>query len=294
MNHIFFKIAGVTIRVDADLPITENTFHPKFDAFRVDDRGEDSIYLHHHFELPSLSALPLGREIYRRPPWAIFQSADAFHYTWIPQSPDDDEDQQRVAVFSLNHTRAEFYNDEVGEYEFRTGNIESLTLFPTDQILLARMLADRAACFIHSAGLISQGQGYLFVGHSSAGKSTITRLFESHAEILCDDRNIIRRWPDGFRVYGSWSHGDVPNVSGNDAPLKAIFFLHQACENRVMRMDNRWEITQNLLSCLIRPFVTVDWWAKTLDLVELIGREVPCYSLYFDTSGEIVEKVLSE
>jgi hypothetical protein len=289
----YYKIAGVTIRVDSDLPITATTFHPKFKAFETDGPGTETIHIHHHFELPSLSAMPLGAEIYRKPPWAIFRSPEAYTYAWIPQSPDDDADRQRMAVFSLDHTRADFYNDEVGEYEFRTGALESLTLFPTDQILLARILADRKACFIHSAGIIFDEKGYLFVGHSSAGKSTITEMFSQRSEILCDDRNIIRLWPEGFKVHGSWSHGDIPDVSPGDAPLSAIFFLNQASENRLVRLENRWKITQKLLECLIRPFVTADWWEKSLDLVETIGREVPCYELYFDRSGKIVEKVFS-
>lgn len=292
MNCSFFKIAGVTIRVDSDLPITPSTFHSKFKAFESDGRDEDTIHVHHHFELPSLSSGPLGRELYRKPPWVIFRSEEAYTYAWIPQSPDDDPDRQRMAVFSLDHTRADFYNDEVGEYEFRTGDLESLTLFPTDQILLARILADRQACFIHSAGIVQGRQGYLFVGKSSAGKSTITQLFSGQSEILCDDRNIIRHWPEGFRVHGSWSHGDIPDVSPGDVPLKAIFFLNQANENRLERMENRWKITQKLLSCLIRPFVTADWWEKSLDIIEKISREVPCYELFFDKSGGIVKKVL--
>jgi hypothetical protein len=289
----YYKIAGVTIRVTSDLPITAATFHPKFKAFETGHPGEDMISIHHHFELPALSALSLGKELYRKPPWAIYRGTDAYTYAWIPQSAHDDADRQRMAVFSSDHTRSDFYNDEVGEYEFRTGNMESLTLFPTDQILLARILADREACFIHSAGIVLDGKGYLFVGHSSAGKSTITRMFSGRAEILCDDRNIIRRRPDGYKVYGSWSHGDIPDVSPGGAPLEAIFFLNQAKENRLVPMDNRWKITRKLLECLIRPFVTADWWEKSLNLVEAIGREVPCFELYFDRSGKIFEKVSS-
>jgi hypothetical protein len=39
---------------------------------------------------------------------------------------------------------------------------------------------------------------------------------------------------------------------------------------------------------LIKPLVTKDWWEKTLDLIEIVVREVPCYEMEFDQSGEIV------
>ena len=75
----------------------------------------------------------------------------------------------------------------------------SLSLFPTDQILVARWLADRQGCYLHSAGAILDGKGLLFVGHSDAGKTTTVRMLQDQAEILCDDRNIVRRSGDRFR-----------------------------------------------------------------------------------------------
>jgi hypothetical protein len=116
-------------------------------------------------------------------------------------------------------------------------------------------------------------------------------------EILCDDRNIVRRWEGdhsghpGWWVYGTWSHGDVPDVSPASAPLRAIFFIEQAKENTLTPLTDRKEITRRLLACLIKPFVTADWWHKTLDLIEQMAGAVPCYLMRFDKSGEIVEEL---
>ena len=225
-------------------------------------------------------------------------------------------------------------------------------MFPSDQILIARLLADRQGCYLHSAGAILDGAGMLFVGHSDAGKSTITRLLmaagagkgivagrvdnggqnglrsegqkerageaagrDAHSsawniaqkenlprstpaassvpavEILCDDRNIVRWRDDGWRVYGTWSHGEIPVVSAASAPLCALLFLEKADENRLMPLVDRREITRRLLACLIRPFVTADWWSKTLDLIERMASEIPAYVMRFDKSGDIVAKL---
>ena len=110
-------------------------------------------------------------------------------------------------------------------------------------------------------------------------------------EILCDDRNVVRRGDDGWRVFGTWSHGDVPVVSGKDAPLRAICFIEKANENTLTPLTDRKEILRRLLSCVIRPFVTADWWNKTLDLMERMSGETPCYVMRFDKSGEIVDKI---
>jgi hypothetical protein len=199
-----------------------------------------------------------------------------------------DENIHRVAVFNHDHTSGRIYNDSAREKTFRDGNLASLTLFPTDQILVAQVLAERQGCFLHSAGVSMDGKGLLFVGHSDAGKSTTSLMLKPHAEILCDDRIIVRKWPDGFRIHGTWSHGDVPDVSGESAPLTAILFLKQAPENRLEPIDDTSEVARKLLACLIKPFVTADWWDKTLTLIESIAREVPCYDMHFDKSGDIV------
>ena len=142
--------------------------------------------------------------------------------------------------------------------------------------------------------MILAGNGLVFVGRSDAGKSTITTMLRDRVEILCDDRMIVRKRTDGFRIYGTWSHGDVPDVSPSSAPLKAIMFLEQAPENMLIPLDNRKEITRRLLACLIKPFETADWWDKSLRLVEKMAREVPCYVLKFDRSGGVVDVIVGE
>ena len=134
------------------------------------------------------------------------------------------------------------------------------------------------------------GQGLLFVGHSDAGKSTMVTMLKDRAEILCDDRNIVRRRGKGnYTIHGTWSHGDVPDVSPNSSSLRSIMFLEQAPENRIVPLTDKKEIMRRLLACLIKPFVTADWWEKMLTLVEKISHELPCYILRFDKSGGVVE-----
>jgi len=141
---------------------------------------------------------------------------------------------------------------------------------------------------LHSSGVILNGNGLLFAGHSGAGKSTMAIMLKGKAEILCDDRMIVRQQAAGFRIYGTWSHGDVPDVSSSSAPLRGIFFLEKAKENQIVTLTDKTKIVQRLLGFLIRPFVTADWWEKTLVLIDAVSREVPCYVLRFDKTGKVV------
>jgi hypothetical protein len=282
----YFRIAGVTIQVKADLPITERTFDKKFDSFMVEDPGADTIVLRHHFSLPEMKGADLGREVYRKPPWAIYRRDGSWVYLGISPTPGDPA-LHRVAMFDDDHSRGRIYNPN--KELFQRGGLDALTLFPSDQILLARLLPDRHACFLHAAGMAVNGQGLLFVGHSDAGKSTMVTMLREEGEILCDDRVIVRRWPDRFRVHGSWSHGDVPQVSAADAPLRAILLLEKAGTNRLDLLENRKEIVRRLPFFLIKGLVTADWWEKALGLVETMAREVPVYRLRFDRSGEVLD-----
>ncbi|MCL4501913.1 MAG: radical SAM protein [Deltaproteobacteria bacterium] len=281
----YYGIAGLTVLVESDLPITDETFVPKFQKFQVDRPGDDLISIRHHFDLPDLARQDLGVEVYRKTPWAIYHKGRTWIYLGISPDPADPSLHQ-VAVFNQDHTRGKIYHPR--EDVFRKGGLHALTLMATDQIWLARVLADRQGCFLHSSGAVISGQGLLFVGHSEAGKSTTVKMLQGRAEILCDDRNIVRRWPEGFRVHGTWSHGEVPLVSEAAAPLRAILFLRKSSQNRLVRLENRREILGRLLGCLIKPLVTADWWDKTLELMASMVREVPCYKMEFDQSGGIV------
>ncbi len=284
----FFQIAGITVQFDSDLPITDGTFHRSLKAFQVAGAGADTVTMHHHFGLPS-STSDYGKLVYKEPPWAIFKGRDFWTYVGILPG-NGQSDPYQVAVFNPDHSRAQIYNGPSRERFFRRGDLTSLAIFSTDQVWLARLFADRQGLILHSSAVVLDGRGLLFVGHSEAGKSTIAGMLKDNAgaEILCDDRNIVRRWPDGFKVHGTWSHGTLPDVSATAAPLHALFFLEQAEENRLLPVAEKRDKVLRLTSFLVKPFEDADWWNKELDLVEQLAAQVPFFVLRFDRSGAVV------
>jgi len=285
-NRRRFRIAGLTVDVEADLPITDATFEPKFELFRTDVQGPADIVLRHHFSLPDIAGEDLGRQVFRQPPWAIYRKGASWIYLMISPDPGDTT-LHRVMVFNDGHTRGRIYSptDEL----FRRGGLESLALLPSDQLILARLLPAFGGAFVHAAAVSLKGQGLLFAGPSEAGKSTIVKLIGERGEVLCDDRVIVRKDPGGFRVHGTWNHGEVGRVSPGSAPLRAVFFLRQAGTNRLERVDDPKAILRDFLPRLVRPLVSADWWERALALAEDVVREVPFYNLWFDKSGAVVE-----
>jgi len=282
----YYRIADVTIQVDSDLPINDDTFHPKFKLFETDSPGEDNISIRHCFFMPDISEKDLGVEVYRKPPWAVYNKRNSWIYLGI-SSAESNNNLHKIAVFDKPHAKGILYGKS--EEIFLKGNLHSLTMFPTDQILLARILADRKGCYLHSCGVNFNGKGLLFAGHSEAGKSTMANILKGRAEILCDDRIIVREQNNEFRIHGTWSHGDVADISAGSAPLYAILFLEKAKHNEIIQVKDKKQVIRYLIACLIKPLEDTDWWDKSLSVIERIADTTPCYRLLFDKSNEIVE-----
>jgi MoaA/NifB/PqqE/SkfB family radical SAM enzyme len=298
----YFQIAGITVRVESDLDFGTVGFSQELARFAAAGPGDDNVALRHYFEVPDMRHMDLGDELYRKAPWAISRKNGRWYYLGIPADPGDPR-LLRVAVFDADHTHATIYHRPCDEAHVRKSGFQTLSLFPTDQIWLAPLLADRNAVLLHSAAAVLNGQGLIFVGHSDAGKSTAVNLIKRAAalsgplavsvEVLCDDRNIVRRWDSGWRVHGTWSHGDVSDVSPASAPLRAVFFLQQAPHNGLVPLADRKEIWRRLLATIIKPMVTAAWWQKELDVIERIVSDVPCYTMCFDPSGNIVQLLVN-
>ncbi|OPZ44160.1 MAG: hypothetical protein BWY93_00715 [Euryarchaeota archaeon ADurb.BinA087] len=283
LYYRYYSIAGLTLNLESDSAITDETFNTKFKKFQVDLPTADIITIRHIFSMCTPLIDDTWQLVYKKDPWAIYKRGNCWIYLGI-SGDEKRPDFWTAGIFDESHSRGIIYHRD--NTSFLNGNNQSLTLFPTDQILLARVLADRQACYVHAAGMILHGQGILFVGHSEAGKSTTVSMLKDEGEILCDDRIIVRHWPYGFKIHGTWSHGDIPDVSNSSAPLRAIFFLEQSQENSIEPLDKK-AVIRMLPFYVIKPLVTADWWEKILDLVHLISQEVPVYRLKLDRSGKV-------
>jgi radical SAM protein with 4Fe4S-binding SPASM domain len=281
-----FRIAGITITVNSEREFKDDTFNPALRAFAVETPGDDVIQLDLFFSLPPWDDKRLGELVYDQAPWLIYRKEETWTYFGYLEE-NGVKTIHRLAVFTDGHARGRLYL--ASGSRFSKGGLNSLSMLPSDQDWLLYPLLRRRAFYVHSCGLVVDGKGMLFVGHSRTGKSTIAKLFAGRAELLCDDRTIVRDWPkQGWMVHGTWSHGELPGVSASPAPLTAVFFLEKSGENACIPIRDPMEIRQRLFPCLPRTYVDDRWWEGIWPLISKIAAEVPSYVLRFDKSDAVV------
>ncbi|MGB7436362.1 MAG: hypothetical protein WBR26_20005 [Candidatus Acidiferrum sp.] len=165
--------------------------------------------------------------------------------------------------------------------------------YPLDELAMMHRLALSQGAEVHALGLADRdGSGYLFIGHSGAGKSTTARLWmaESGVTLLSDDRIILRKHDNRFWMYGTPWHGDAGVASPGRAPLCAIFLLEQAATNELVKISSL-KAAAELFARSFVPHYLKGGIQFTLGFLDQLTRSVPCSILRFTPTPGAVEAV---
>jgi hypothetical protein len=148
------------------------------------------------------------------------------------------------------------------------------------RILLSWKLTGRDGFLLHAATVIRNGKAYVFAGRSGAGKSTLASL-SPEASVLTDEISLLRRESGEWRAYGTPFWGEFRAAGSNtSAPVRGIFRLVQAAENRVTSLrpvDMIRALLQNVLFFSSEPEAT----RRLLQIVGQAVEEMPGYELAF-------------
>ena len=165
--------------------------------------------------------------------------------------------------------------------------------YPLDELAMMHRLALGEGVEVHALGLSDRdGSGYLFLGHSGAGKSTTARLWMdlSGVTLLSDDRIILRRHDDKFWMYGTPWHGDSGIASPERTPLHAIFLLEQALVDEVTPIPAA-KAAAELFARSFVPHYLQSGIQFTLSFLDQLTRSVSCSVLRFTPTPGAVEAV---
>jgi hypothetical protein len=295
-----FAIAGITVEVLGDAPESVE-LGPQLQPFAID--GEMGADIQVQVEWNSTIQPSWGRELFTSGClWSAHAFGDGFLFDFTTerfgQHPYKrllaDEDFQRARVI-LNR-------------ECLTAEDASRALeYPLDELLITHHLSLGRGVELHGCGLVrGDGESFLFVGHSGAGKSTTARLWKRHSpvEVLSDDRIIVRRaFADAaksvgqecptytFFMHGTPWHGEAAFASPGRTPIRRIFLLQHGSGNRIERLSPSAAVGE-LLARSFTPFYQSRFVDPVLALLEEMVESVPCYRFQFVPDRSAVERIL--
>lgn len=188
-----------------------------------------------------------------------------------------------LAVFNLDYSEGVIYRKR------------ALAAFGgfVDQFILINLLSHRKGFLFHACGINWQGNGLCFAGPSGAGKSTMMKLFAGDVEkrdLLNDDRVVLRRYGRRWRVFGTPWHGELPYVSPDAAPLKALFFIKHSGRDYVRRLSAADACGRLFVTSLV-PIWDAKATARVADMFGDLIRDVPAFELGFRPQKSAVELV---
>lgn len=168
--------------------------------------------------------------------------------------------------------------------------------YPLDELLMINHLSKGRGAIVHACGVVTpDGEGWLFVGRSGAGKSTLSDLWagQAGADLLSDDRVIVRPSESGFHMYGTPWHGDAGASSPVSAPLTRVFLLNHGDSNRLVPASPEDAAETILLNCFA-PFYDAEGMQWTLQMLGDMVERCPVDQFHFLPDSTAISYLLEE
>ncbi len=158
--------------------------------------------------------------------------------------------------------------------------------------LAIRWHIERSELCIHSSAVVRERDGYLFLGKSEAGKTTVAQLSASLGYTpLGDDLNFILNDGTGYRIAPAPSLGSLPaKYSMLYPPLRGLFTLVQDSHEALLSL-HPMQVANVLFTALLQETPHVQ--KMSPDVIRHgfriccdIARRVPGYELHFRKSPD--------
>ncbi|MEO1482987.1 MAG: hypothetical protein AAFU77_12845 [Myxococcota bacterium] len=160
--------------------------------------------------------------------------------------------------------------------------------YPLDQ--LALMLALDDGLILHASAVVLDGQAFVFVGPSGAGKTTIARILSKSGAVLSDERVVIRNQGGAWTVYGTPWPSALGAARNQSAPLAGLFFLeHGTTDER--HVLSREESRDLLLPCASIPFFDDHAMTHAMRFLQSLAREARSYRLKFTPTMRVEDAI---
>jgi len=192
----------------------------------------------------------------------------------------------KVAVIDEDFKSGDIFLGEIAD------NICEPLEYPLDEVLMVNLLAAGRGIMAHGCGMKMGGDGLLFVGVSGSGKSTMAKIAmkAAQAKILNDDRTVIRKMGSEYFIYGTPWHGEIDECCPDHAPLKKLFFIKHAKDNKIRKLSPA-DAVSRFISCSFPPFWSDKGMEFTLQFLSELVSDIPAYELGFLPDERVLELI---
>jgi hypothetical protein len=285
------EIADVNFVINCNNEVTVHTPPPVYRPFLDNaDAAKCSLIVRVTLELRDMPEVKNMTKIFDSgESWSMYRHLDEYILTLNPSVLDN----QTVWMARISGSSADvtvYCSDMLKVSTEGRAKVLNPVLYPLDQLLLIHILAQKDGALVHAAGVHFHERGYVFLGRSGAGKSTISNQFAERKlwGLLSDDRIAIRKMNNTFMAYGTPWAGEAGIAENRGTTLSGLFFLRQGPENMIK------EITPGEAFERLMPVTSVPWYdeammTKVLSFCEEMVARIPSFDLFFRPDTRIVD-----
>ncbi|MCM8780517.1 MAG: hypothetical protein NC908_01145 [Candidatus Omnitrophica bacterium] len=140
---------------------------------------------------------------------------------------------------------------------------------------------------LHAAAVSDNNYGYVFVGPSESGKTTLARLSSKDKIVLTDETAAIVKTDGNYYVWSTPFIGEFGQVKQNMAsPVKAVYFIKKDSQFRHRQLEKA-EAVKLFLGNVILGLQDVEILNCLFDLFENFTKRIPCYEFGFKPEVDI-------
>lgn len=198
-------------------------------------------------------------------------------YLWDGETDFTVEVSQEDIAYERKKSEQEDNLEGIPVRRFSDAYLETLAVYRK----ICTELLKRNTLLFHGSVIAVDGQGYLFTAKSGTGKSTHTALwrreFGERAEMINDDKPLLRITQDGILACGTPWNGKHRLGCNKMVPLKAICILERAEQNRIEKIS-QLEALPMLMQQSFRTG-TPNGMMLLLDMLEQIMNQTNIYRL---------------
>jgi len=280
-------IGGVSLGLTADLDVEIHT-GPELRAFQTEGQECDiEMDIRWAEQLRASEERPLFDS---GALWKLYRSDQGFTFDFATPILGD-RPYKRLCV-DRSFSQAQLFLNR--EYSSELQGCCTLE-YPLDELLVTNWLALGRGVEVHGCGLVDEkAGGHLFLGHSGAGKSTTARLWRSLrvAQVLSDDRIILRREAGEVWMHGTPWHGEAGFASPDKAAISRIFVIEHGESNEIRQLSKSRAVAELFARCFV-PFHGSGPLSTTVSYLHEIADSIPCYLFRFRPEADAIETVFN-